>query len=215
MSLQELITAAYDIDAENLAGAPKWLDADHFDIVAKSAPGTTEDALQVMLRSLLAERFKLAVHNDEQPAPVYALTMGNGAPKLKEASGSERSECKSGMGNGVRTFSCQNTTMAQLAERLRGAAPAYLDHPVVDLTGLKGAYGFALGWTPKARTAGTPGLGGDLGQPASGPLPASDPAGGLTPFEAVDKQLGLKLSLGKHPMPVVVIDRVERTPIAN
>ena len=215
ISLQELITVAYDIEGESLAGAPNWLDVDHFDIVAKAPSGTSPDALQAMLRSLLAERFKLVVHNEEQPVTVYALTVGKGDPKLKEASGSERSECKNVIGNGVRTVTCQNTTMAQLAERLRGAAPAYLDHPVVDLTGLKDAYDFALSWTPKARTAGAQGLGGDLGQPASGVLTASDPTGGLTPFEAVDKQLGLKLAAAKHPMPVVVIDHVERTPTEN
>jgi len=41
------------------------------------------------------------------------------------------------------------------------------------------------------------------------------PAGGLTIFEAIDKQLGLKLSVEKHSMPIVVIDRVDRTPAGN
>jgi uncharacterized protein (TIGR03435 family) len=37
--------------------------------------------------------------------------------------------------------------MAQLAEKLRSVAGGYLDHAVVDLTGLKGAYDFVLSWT--------------------------------------------------------------------
>jgi uncharacterized protein (TIGR03435 family) len=50
----------------------------------------------------------------------------------------------------------------------------------------------------------------------SGPVPiASDRGSGLTVFEAVDRQLGLKLAATKHPMQVVVIDHINRTPTEN
>ena len=110
----------------------------------------------------------------------------------------------------MRTYTCQNTTMAQLAERLPFLAPAYIDRPVVDLTGLKGGFDFALSWTPRGQfsAAGT-------GQ-ASGGIPvATDPTGTLTIFEAVDRQLGLKLNEQKHPMPVLVVDHVNRKPTDN
>jgi len=107
--------------------------------------------------------------------------------------------------------------MEQFAKRVRdvpGATP-YLEHPVVDLTGLKGAYDFTITWAPRARTLGNgPQVPSNI---ETGPVPvASDRgAGNLTLYEAVDRQLGLKLATQKHPMQVVVIDHMERTPTAN
>src|SRR5215475_8314664 len=49
----------------------------------------------------------------------------------------------------VITMTCKNMTLAQLAERLQGYAPNYLDHPVVDLTGITGAWDFTVSWTPR------------------------------------------------------------------
>jgi uncharacterized protein (TIGR03435 family) len=44
---------------------------------------------------------------------------------------------------------------------------------------------------------------------------ATDPNGSLSVFEAIEKQLGLKLELQKHPMQVLVIDHVETKPTDN
>ena len=102
--------------------------------------------------------------------------------------------------------------MAQLAQKLPGAAPAYFDHPMVDMTGLTGAYDFAVSWAPKGRFTGDGGRGGDA---TPGTAAAPEPTGDLTVFEAVDKQLGLRLGTEKHSMSVLVIDSVERVPTAN
>ena len=91
-----------------------------------------------------------------------------------------------------------------------GAAPAYIrGRPVVDLTGLKGAYDFALSWAGAGRISAA----AKPADPASGT--ASAPTGDLTLFEGVEKFLGLKLATQKHPMQVVVIDHIERTPAEN
>ena len=215
-TLKAFITLAYGVEDDRVVGAPKWWDSDHFDLVAKTETRVPIDTLQLMLQKLLAERFKLAVHNEEQPVTVYALTVGKRAPKLKEASGTERSECKFSMGDGVQNYACQNTTIAQLAVKLRQQAPLYLaDHPVIDLTGLKGSYDFALSWVGKNRFTAADRGSGDTGQPSGAMATASEPTGGLTIFEAVDKYLGLKLAAQKYPMSVVVIDHVERTPTEN
>jgi uncharacterized protein (TIGR03435 family) len=73
---------------------------------------------------------------------------------------------------------------------------------MVDLTGLKQAYDFTLTWTPKNPRSDRrgPEVGGQ----------ASTPPGGLTLFEAVEKQLGLKIEERKHPLPVVIVDRAEK-----
>src|SRR3954454_8549517 len=100
-----------------------------------------------MVQSLLAERFGLKVHKEPQPVTVYALTVNKS--KLKDADPAGRSTCKQAAVDGARTYTCTNTTMAQLAAKLRDTASAYLEHPVVDLTGLKGAYDFTLTWSPQ------------------------------------------------------------------
>lgn len=210
-TLKGLISMAFAVEDDAVVGGPKWLESDRFDVIAKA--GTpAPDGMEGMLKTLIVQRFKLATHNDTQPLPVFALVLGKGSPKLKKSDGSARSDCKRGVALNGLTYACQNTSMAQLAERLPDVAGNYIIHPMVDLTGLRGAYDFSLTWTPKARLARVAGRGNDIGQPAGAVVQASTPDGDLTIFEAIDKQLGLKLEERKHPMPVMVIDHVERTP---
>ncbi len=215
MTMRDLITAAYGVEDEMVVGGEKWLDTDHFDIVAKTTPTASFDALSVMLRTLLQQRFKLAIHKEDRPMPVYALTMPRKTTKLKEAASDVRGGCKIGVENGLRTYTCQNTTMAVFAEKLRQVASGYLDHPVVDLTGLTGSYDFAVSWTGAGRVRALGAKTADGGQSSGGAPAAADPSTSLTIFEAIDKQLGLKLAAQKQPMPTVVIDHVERTPTEN
>jgi uncharacterized protein (TIGR03435 family) len=213
ITLKDLIEFAWNLEDDTLTGGEKWLGAERFDVVAKSAPTASVDTLRRMLQALLVERFGLKVHEDRQPATVYALTAVK--PKLRNADPAERSTCNMSLVDAERVYTCQNVTMAQFAERLRDVAAGYLQHPVVDLTGLKGSYDFTVTWAPQNRVYGRG------GPPASqtgtyGPAPASaDPSGELTVFEAVDRQLGLRLAVQKHPMPVIVIDHVERKPAEN
>jgi uncharacterized protein (TIGR03435 family) len=68
-----------------LARLPKWVDTDRIDIEAKAAGNPTKDQMRLMMQSLLAERFHLAVHYETQEMPVYALTRikpGTWGPKL-------------------------------------------------------------------------------------------------------------------------------------
>lgn len=90
---------------------------------------------------------------------------------------------------------CHNVTMATLAQQLRFMANAYIDHNVVDKTGLEGTWDFTVRWT------------------ALGLLPQAG-ADGVTIFDAVDK-LGLKLEPQQVPSPVIVVDHVNRKPTDN
>ncbi len=211
-TVKRLMSIAFEVDEARIAGGPKWLDSDRFDVIAKTPKDLPLDALRRMMKTLLVDRFKLAVHNDDQPLEVFALTVGKRGAKLKESGGAVRSDCKISVELKGRTYVCQNTTMAQLAERLPSVAAAYIVHPMVDLTGLKGAYDFTLVWTPKRVLQAVAGRGGNEGAQADGIAQASTPAGEMTLFEAIDKQLGLKLEEQKHPMPSVVIDHLERLP---
>ncbi len=118
-------------------------------------------------------------------------------------------------------MTCQNMTMAQFAEKLKNIAPGYIHSPVLNATGLEGGYDFTLIFTPAglARSGGE-GRGGrgggEGGPPASdAATAASDPNGAFTLFEAIEKQLGLKLEAQKRPVSVLVIDRAEQKPIEN
>ena len=116
-------------------------------------------------------------------------------------------------------FSRQNTTMALLAERLQLMTPD-LRWPVADATGVEGGWDFSLTFSMRAIMVGRggpppppPAPGGDA-NPAGSALPsAADPAGGYTIFEAIEKQLGLKLEKQKRSMPL--IDHIEQKPTDN
>ncbi|HLK70301.1 MAG TPA: TIGR03435 family protein [Bryobacteraceae bacterium] len=214
LTMRDLITSAYGIDDDQLAGGEKWIDTDHFDIIAKTAPTASFETLRTMFRTLLEQRFKLAVHNEERPMPAYLLTMPKKTSKLQESATDARGACKLSADNGLRTYTCTATTMAQFAAKLRQIAPGYIDHPVVDQTGLKGSYDFAVSWTGANRVRAAAKANGEGGQ-AGGAPSAAEPSNALTIFESIDRQLGLKLSSQKYPLPVLVIDHLERTPTEN
>jgi uncharacterized protein (TIGR03435 family) len=116
--------------------------------------------------------------------------------------GHARSQCDLVVADQGRSFACRNTTMAQLADRLPNVAQAYFKLPLVDLTGLKGAYDFTLTWRPKNPRSD------NRGPDVNGQ--ATAPPGGLTIFEAIERQLGLKVEERKHPMPVILVARAEK-----
>lgn len=210
--LREAIKFAYDIRDDAGLVAPKWLDSVKFDIHANAGSAVSMDALRTMMKSLLADRFKLTVHSEDQPVPVYVLLAGK-KPKLEPSTGADRAGCKRSVPNNMMLYECKSTTMAQFAEGIHQVAgKGYLgDHPMIDGTGLTGTYDFSLTWTPVQALPAGKGRGpGD----AAAPGVASDP-GGLTVFEAIDRQLGLKVETQKRPMPVVVIDHINQTPTEN
>lgn len=199
-----LIALAYHVRPDAVVkGAFGWIDSARYDVVAKASQKAPPEDLRRMLQSLLVERFKLATHTEEREMPAYALMVGKSGSKLQaseEALLSDR-RCVPGEGaEGKKHFVCRHLTMALLADTLQEIASGDLDVPVLDRTGLQGAFDFKLDWTPAAR-------------PAS--AAPSETLGGPTLSEAVESQLGLKLERKKLPLPVIVIDAVERVPSGN
>ena len=80
-----LICQAYKVKPYQVQGGPPWLYTERYDILAKMPDGATQDQVPEMLQSLLADRFKLTLHKDKKETPVYALIIGKGGPKMKEA----------------------------------------------------------------------------------------------------------------------------------
>jgi uncharacterized protein (TIGR03435 family) len=229
-TLKMLIDIAWDINGdEMLVGAPKWLDSDRFDIVAKAStagpsPDVDFDDLRLMVRALLADRFKLATHTEDREISAYTLVAAK--PKLTKADPLNRTGCKEGPAPGAkdlrdvnpvlaRLLTCQNMTMAQFAEQLPSLASGYIHSPVMDATGIEGAWDFTLNFSPIGLFQSAGVRVGDPGQPAGAAPAASDPSGALSLFDAVSKQLGLKLEMHKRSVPVLVIDHVEQKPTEN
>lgn len=202
-TMVDLIRTAYSIDDNSrIQGGPAWLDTDRFDIVAKAPQSTSPESVKLMLQALLADRFKLVVHIDTKPMPVFALLMGKGKPKMKESDGKGPPGCQGQPQNPApgeipyTVVSCHGMSMETFAPMLRGMAPAYVTDPSVDQTGLKGSWDFDIKWTGKGGLA------------AAG----SD---GISMFDAIDKQLGLKLEAQKIAMSVVVVDSAKQKPTDN
>jgi uncharacterized protein (TIGR03435 family) len=212
-TMLDLIRIAYGVDPEKVSGGPSWLEMDRFDVFAKAPESSNNEFRKRMLQALLAERFKLVTHNDSKPMPAYALT-ANKHPQLKESDGSGDTGCKFDIANApqgppaggapitlpVFTYTCKHTTMAAFAANMLSlpSAPQYLNNTlVVDKTELQGAWDFSFHFTPKV-PAGIQTTGENI------PL-----------FDALEKQLGLKLDLSTAPLPVIVVDSVNQKPTEN
>jgi uncharacterized protein (TIGR03435 family) len=224
MPLRFLIMRAFAANnSDTVVGLPSWADTERFDIIAKapsegpSAPSIDFETMAPMIRALLADRFKMTWHTEDRPESAYTLVSAK--PKMKKADPASRTSCKTapapaGAPPGSMLLTCQNVTMAQFADRLQNMAPG-LNWPVLDSTGIEGGWDFTLTFSRGAPMTIGAGRGGDAGQAATAAPAASDPTGGYTIFEAVEKQLGLKLEMQKRPVPVIVIDHVEQKPTEN
>lgn len=228
ISLKSVLRNAYDVQGFQIDG-PGWLPAETFAVDAIMPPDTTREQFRAMLRNLLAERFKLAVHRETRELPIYALAVARNGPKLKESadvpydsspppppSGPPKpgpdgfppaTEVAGhrGIFNAVSPVGdrycliCQQQSMQDLASEL---ASRY-QRPVEDETGLTARYDFAVTFTPDEywwRKAGPV-------QAETEPFPDF--------FAAIQAQLGLKLDSKKGPAEVVVVDHAEKTPTGN
>ena len=205
-TMLQLIEAAYGVSEDTISGGPGWVSLDLFDVVAKVPDGTTPTAANQMLQSLLAERFGLVVSKGTRPVPRYVMTIAKGGSKLKSVSGSGTPSCQQVQqppppapdlaSQPNIKVACHNLTASAIADNLRQMANGYFDHDIVDSTKLEGAWDFELEWT------------------ARGVLAAKG-ADGISAFDAVEKQLGLKVELQNVPMESFVVERVNRTPTPN
>ncbi|MEP7353233.1 MAG: TIGR03435 family protein [Acidobacteriota bacterium] len=217
--IQRAFNPAY---SAQIVGIPTWAGSARFDVVAQTSSDTAQPALDAdtlapMMLALLKDRFKLTLHTEQRELPAYDLAAGK--PKMKKADPSSRSWCKAPAQvpgappapQGSQALICQNITMAQFAELLRGRTPE-LDNPVQDLTGIQGGWDFRLTFNPVISLVLRAAAEGGAASPTTA---AAEPIAGISLFEAVDKQLGLKLEKSKRNFPVTVIDHIDQTPSEN
>jgi len=157
----------------------------------EGVPGQPVDEARcrAMVQALLAGRFKLAIHHETRPMPVYAMTVAKNGPKLQSAG-----EADAGRNN--RAKSCASPPKGWSMQELAGCMDLYL-YPmlVVDHTGLTGTYAIGLDF--------------------AAPLPDGKLLGdGPDVFSAVESQLGLKLDQREEPVEMIVVDHIQ-PPDAN
>lgn len=204
-----------------LPDAPKWTTSECFDINARGSANATKDQMRLMVQSLLADRFKLMVHWERKNAPVMVLSLvktgklGRGLsrdtdstpcspdwptttnPSFAKISGGYPAHCGAffGMGGGGAggfNLAARQMTMAQLGEYISTELALHFDRPVIDKTGLDGAFNMKLNYTIEA-----------LGTQAQSP----DYQAALT--QALKDELGLKLEPGTGLVDELVIDHIE------
>ena len=227
--VQLFISYAYQLQQFQLQGAPSWLRSVRFDLNATLgrevpvAPVGSDQPTPLMLalRTLLAERFKLAVHWETQDLPIYALVLarpdGKLGPNMRPAaadctalSAASAAAAKEGRTLPLNTPDRVACGMRNSAGRFQfGGNPLSLfamglsnqvARTVVDRTGLSGNWDFEFTFTPERVRQQT--LAGNA-------APDVD-ANGPSIFTAIQEQLGLKLESTTGPVRVLVIDRVER-----
>ena len=196
----DLIRTAWGVDADSVSGGPDWLDLNRYDVIAMAPATTMPDMLKSMLQSMLKDRFQLSVRNGNKDNPAYAITVGR-KPQLKPSEGTEASGCRfqpvptvpRGDPPPRMTLVCNNVTIPAFAKILSGAPEAsgyVFGYPLLDRTGLAGAWNFSLSWSPRRAY---------IWSPAQGEA--------VTLFDAFENQLGLKLALTRVATPVLVVEK--------
>jgi uncharacterized protein (TIGR03435 family) len=195
LAVFNLIAVAYGesmnaLRPSQIIGAPGWLESEHYDIVAKANPADMDsfEKTRLLLRALLADRFKLRVRREQREMPIYALVRSSATtlgPNLKQTVPdclAPSSGCGFGGGpmNSVKGDAIPMAILVQLLWNVTGRV-------VVDRTGLKGGYQIDLEYSPDQAASDKPSV-----------------------FTAVREQLGLKLEAVRGSVDVVVIDHVER-----
>jgi bla regulator protein blaR1 len=227
MPVSALLTMAYGIQRFQLIGGPSWINSDRFDINAvaedvpvQPTPPGTPNRMQLLLRSLLKDRFALVVHNETRELPVSYLVVAREDRKLGDRLRPSTVDCRAlfaargrgaapfeppkpgevppcGMMGGFGRIAAGSIPMTQLASMLANM----LSRPVYDRTNLSGNFDIQLDYTPDQM----PQIPQGATLPPGFTLPSPD---GPSLNTALQEQLGLKLDATRGPVDVLVIDSV-------
>jgi uncharacterized protein (TIGR03435 family) len=203
---------------------PDWAKTEHFDIQARAEGNPGKDQMRILMRALLAERFKLKMHTESREVPMLAFVLvkaGKTGPQIQ--SHADDAECETNApanGPGLQTvpggfpalcngifamtpgaqgrtrIGARNITLKFLADSLSGWSNQ--GRPMIDQTGLSGTFDFVMEFTP------------DLPGPQPPGTNSQPDTSGPTLEQALRDQLGIKLESVKGTMDVLVLDHVER-----
>jgi uncharacterized protein (TIGR03435 family) len=196
VTLKRLLAEAFQLQLDQVLG-PSWLDKNEYDIDARSAGAGTSEQHALMLRSLVAERFKLAQHSEMRDMRVYVLAIGKSGPKIHPISDGENPAVGAGFHfhGDLRRFADLLTVQLSIPAPNNPTEPARASTspiPVLDKTGLPGIFDFSVDMHPE--------LGTDM----------------FTSWQrALEDQLGLRIESRKENVAVLVVDEAARIPTEN
>jgi uncharacterized protein (TIGR03435 family) len=203
VSLSDLIQVAYEVQAKQIVNGPGWMVKSRYDIVAVPEEEGVPNAKQVriMMQKLLADRFKLKFHRDKRELAAYLLTVGKNGQKLTP------SERKGQLPNfhyrpddtGLKLFAT-NATMADFTGFLQLLV---LDRPVVNQTGIIGRFDFQCTFTPDDSQF-------NGNSPLSPQTDRTNTSSAPSLYDALQQQLGLRLSAERTLVAVIAVDHVEK-----
>jgi uncharacterized protein (TIGR03435 family) len=199
-TMVDLIRTAWNVPPERVSGGPSWLEWNRWDIAALAPEGTPPARLQDMLKTLLAERFKLVVREDTATVTNMALKVA-GSHKLREASapgGCQAQGAPDANGVPLQTVTCKGESIKDFVDLIARGMSAYFPNgqQVIDETGLSGLWDFEFKVHPRQA----------LAQAGSDAIPLDKALAGI----------GLKLEPKEMTVPAIVVDSVttEFTPNA-
>jgi uncharacterized protein (TIGR03435 family) len=203
-----------DVRIYEVVGGPAWVATDRFDVNARAEGDRPPDVIRRMVWQMLVDRFKLVAHTERREVPVYTMTLARADRKTGSRMRASDPKCAEEARNYIptmptgaappcgdyrlsaRSLTARGMTMSSLSGLLEGR----VGRPVIDRTGLDGAFDLDIEWSS------------DLGLKQAPP----DSAGaaqlspdGLSLFTALQEQLGLKLEPGRGPVDILVIDSAE------
>jgi uncharacterized protein (TIGR03435 family) len=202
-SLNDCLKYAYDIVSDEQIAGPDWIKSKffRFDIVAQAPPESPLPQVQAMLRSLLANRLKVALHHENKNLSYVALVVSKNGLKIHESNIDPTAPPKSSAMLG-------HIVSSQMSmQRLAMLLSRFERQTVIDQTGLGGTYEVALEWTHQSANSPTA---GSRTEPNG-----VDTDAGPSIFTALQEQLGLRLESRHGPLDVLVIDHAEQTPTEN
>ena len=209
LPLEQMLCSAWDLKPYQLEGLTGWMKTSRFDLTAKVSGDSVAAYNKLntaqrsqMLQNLLTERFQLKTHLDTRTSAVYNLVVDKSgsklqpttaltAPSVEEEHAHPEKYKGNSMSMGPGMFEGTGVSVRSLASQLANA----VSKPVIDTTGLTGAYDIKLHFRPEDTHADT-----------SSDAPSV--------FAAVQEQLGLKLVPAKGPVEILVVDAAQK-PEAN
>ena len=206
-TLGQLIEIAYGIEHYQRKGGPAWIDESRFDVVAISSPGDENGdhlmisgrswprRLTVMLQAMLADRFNLKTHLETVQENGFMMSLAKGGPKFVEAPPDDDRQLVTLDRPGPRELPATTYIIKGHRASMYLLAVELAQHfgtPVIDNTGLTGDYNFQFEY------------GADDTRPENGP----------SIFTAIQEQIGIKLSPGKGPVNMLLVDSAQK-PSAN
>jgi uncharacterized protein (TIGR03435 family) len=205
VTLKRLIEVGYNVNDSQLSGGPDWAHSARYEVHAKIMDETAVEAFkslpaeqkleqrQLMVQSLLADRFKLKLSRASKELPVYALKLAQKGPVI-----SPSSSASSGISNHAGDVRFTGFSMSAFTDWLSDL----VGRKVIDQTGLQGKYDFALRWGQERQTLSPDSI--------QGPDSLSSDSSGPSIFTALQEQMGVKLESARGPVQILVIESAEK-----